>query len=207
MMHGQSEGATCRVQKTPSRALSDVVAEQLLSRIRSDAWRAGDKLPTESVLAGRFGVSRKVVREAIARLRHDGALEARHGSGAILTAQAGIRALRIDVSARDDRRAVLHIVHVRRTLGAEVAAQVAQHRSAARMERIDAALLATNAAEASGGDGVLADMAVHREIAAACGTPFFLDILAFLAQYPGNGMHVTRSNEGAPRGFRPRGAR
>ncbi|EHP40364.1 GntR family transcriptional regulator [Cupriavidus basilensis OR16] len=182
-------------QKVPARALTDTVAEQLLEKIDSGAFGRGDKLPTEAVLSEEFGVSRTVIREAIARLRHEGVVEARQGSGVFVTEQAGIRPLRIDYTDVATLESVLHIVELRRAIEAEVAAQAARDRTDASMMAIDAALARIDAEEAAGGDGVAADVAFHRTIAEATGNPFFLKTLAFLSQYLETATRVTRTNE------------
>ncbi|MDN3718549.1 GntR family transcriptional regulator [Roseibium salinum] len=55
--------------------LPDQIAADILAKITEGHFRPGDVLPTEHCLADVFGVSRNVVREAIARLRSDGAIE------------------------------------------------------------------------------------------------------------------------------------
>lgn len=67
----------------PSRrpSLFAKVAEALRSEIESGSYAPGDKVPTESALIRKFGVSRTVVREALAVLRADGLLVSRQGSG------------------------------------------------------------------------------------------------------------------------------
>ncbi|MBT7580324.1 MAG: FadR family transcriptional regulator, partial [Candidatus Marinimicrobia bacterium] len=50
-------------------------------QITSSKLKPGDKLPTEQKLVEAYGVSRTVVREAIAALRADGLMESRHGVG------------------------------------------------------------------------------------------------------------------------------
>ncbi len=47
--------------------------------------QAGEKLPPEAVLAPEFGVSRTVEREAISRLKHEGLLGSRQGSGVFVS--------------------------------------------------------------------------------------------------------------------------
>ncbi|TIP57116.1 GntR family transcriptional regulator, partial [Mesorhizobium sp.] len=64
----------------------------------------GARLPTESQLADKFGVSRNVVREAIAQLRADGMIEARQGIGAFVMAPEQRTAIRIDREALKDQR-------------------------------------------------------------------------------------------------------
>lgn len=182
-------------QKIPARALTDSVAEQLLEKIEGGAFPRGAKLPTEAVLSEEFGVSRTVIREAIARLKYEGLVESRQGSGVFVTDQAGIRPLRIDFTDTGTLDAVLQIVELRRSIEAEVAAQAARRRTDAAMLKIDAALAHLDATVAEGGDGVQADVAFHRAIAEATGNPYFLKTLAFLSQYLETATRVTRTNE------------
>lgn len=60
-------------------------ADQIYGHVLQDILRGvfppGSKLPSESDLCDRFGVSRPVIRDALARLRLDGLVEARRGSG------------------------------------------------------------------------------------------------------------------------------
>lgn len=58
-------GTMMRRQKTKS----DTVAEEIASRIRQGDYRPGQYLPGEHALAQELGVSRKVVRSALASLR------------------------------------------------------------------------------------------------------------------------------------------
>jgi GntR family phosphonate transport system transcriptional regulator len=57
------------------------IAEQLRRDIAAGLFAAGGRLPTESVLAVRFGVNRHTVRAALASLAEEGLVEARRGSG------------------------------------------------------------------------------------------------------------------------------
>jgi GntR family transcriptional regulator, transcriptional repressor for pyruvate dehydrogenase complex len=53
----------------------------ILNRIIEGEYKEGERLPTEHMLADRFATSRPTVREALARLRADGIVATRHGSG------------------------------------------------------------------------------------------------------------------------------
>ena len=64
------------LQRLPDRIYSDI-----LVRIIDGEFKEGHKLPTEQVLALRFQTSRPTVREALARLRADGIVVTRRGSG------------------------------------------------------------------------------------------------------------------------------
>jgi GntR family transcriptional regulator len=56
------------------------IATTLIEEIRDGAWRVGEKLPTESALVDRFGVSRNTVREALRELQDFGYLSKRRGT-------------------------------------------------------------------------------------------------------------------------------
>ena len=60
---------------------ADQVYGHVLQDILKGAFPPGSRLPSETDLSDRFGVSRPVNRDAQARLRLDGLVEARRGSG------------------------------------------------------------------------------------------------------------------------------
>jgi GntR family transcriptional repressor for pyruvate dehydrogenase complex len=60
---------------------SEMVCETLQAQIASGALKIGDRLPSESDLASRFGVNRLTVRMALQKLNALGVLETRTGSG------------------------------------------------------------------------------------------------------------------------------
>ncbi|MFM0731680.1 FadR/GntR family transcriptional regulator [Paraburkholderia sediminicola] len=181
--------------KIPARALSDTVAQQLLKQIDKGTFAHGGKLPTEAVLAQEFGVSRTVIREAISRLKNEGVVVPRQGSGVFIAAHGAIRPLRIDYAEAVEAGSVLQILALRRAIEAEVASEAAMRRSDTDMMSIDAALARIDAAVAEGENGVAEDVAFHRAIAAATGNPYFLKTLTFLNQYLEAGTVVTRGNE------------
>ena len=69
------------VSTTERSKLRDVVADRLKALIRDEQLRPGDRLPTETELAERFGVSRLSLREATKSLEFLGIVEARPGRG------------------------------------------------------------------------------------------------------------------------------
>ncbi|CAH2804641.1 MAG: Transcriptional regulator, GntR family [uncultured Paraburkholderia sp.] len=185
--------------KIPARALSDTVAQQLLKQIDKGTFERGGKLPTEAVLAQQFGVSRTVIREAISRLKNEGVVEPRQGSGVFVAAHGAVRPLRIDYAEAVEPGSVVQILALRRVIEAEVASEAAMRRTDADMVAIDAALAKIDEAvaegEGEGEDDVTEDVAFHRAIAAATGNPYFLKTLTFLNQYLEAGTVVTRRNE------------
>ncbi|MEO8393376.1 MAG: FadR/GntR family transcriptional regulator [Chloroflexota bacterium] len=66
-------------------AISDQITDRVLSLIREQQLRPGDKLPPERELALLMGVSRATVREALRSLAMINVVELRHGSGSYVT--------------------------------------------------------------------------------------------------------------------------
>ena len=64
--------------------LNDLIGARLRDYILRSGLQAGDRLPSESVLAGQLGVSRTAVREALRSLEALGMVEARQGYGRVV---------------------------------------------------------------------------------------------------------------------------
>lgn len=62
-------------------SLWSAIAATLTSEIGAGHYRPGDRLPTEAVLAARFGVNRHTVRHALAALADRGLVHSRRGAG------------------------------------------------------------------------------------------------------------------------------
>jgi GntR family transcriptional repressor for pyruvate dehydrogenase complex len=181
--------------KAMTQPLSDTVALRLLAKIDAGEFVRGQKLPTETQLAEAFKVSRTVVREAISRLKNEGVVVPRQGSGVYVTAQAGIKPLRIDYVEAGGNEAVIHIVELRRAIEAEVAALAAIRRSPEDLVAIEQALAKIEESVQTGCDGVKADVAFHAALARATHNPYFIETLQFLSQYLEAATKVTRANE------------
>ena len=69
------------LETLPRPKIRDVVAERLKSYILSEKLGPGDRLPTETELASRFGVSRLSLREATKALEFIGIIESKPGVG------------------------------------------------------------------------------------------------------------------------------
>ncbi len=67
-----------------STRLSTVVYEGIVALISRGDFALSSRLPSETRLSGMFGASRPVVREALARLREDGVIVSRQGSGSFV---------------------------------------------------------------------------------------------------------------------------
>ena len=68
--------------------LFDDVAGLITAKIRDEVWTAGQKIPSEVLLADLFCVSRDTVRTAIKVLQSEGILISRPGSGTYVSEEA-----------------------------------------------------------------------------------------------------------------------
>ncbi len=175
--------------------LSEQLADALAVGIRDGQWTAGQKLPTESALVERFGVSRAVVREALQRLKTLGLVETRQGSGAFVRDVPAPALDQLVLEPDGSVEAVIRMVEVRRALEAESAALAAARRTPQSLRQIKAAMQALDDAVATGGDGVEQDVALHVAIAQAARNPFLLATLAYLNRFLIDATRVTRANE------------
>jgi GntR family transcriptional repressor for pyruvate dehydrogenase complex len=184
------------------RSLTERVTEALARLVRSGEVPPGGRLPTELEMAARFGVSRTVVREAVARLKYAGLLASRQGSGVYVREPGPKIQLRLDSDPDDGSVAsVLEIVELRRGIEAEAAALAAERCTRKDLAAIRAALAGIRREEAAGRDGLEADMELHRAIARASGNRHFPVLWDFIGQFLRGAMRATRANESAHPGF------
>ncbi|MFP8965367.1 amidohydrolase family protein [Pokkaliibacter sp. CJK22405] len=86
---------------TKPTSLTDEIAYHLEQKIRQGEISAGQKLPSETQLRQQFSVSRNVIREALARLKSNGLIESRQGSGAFVLPAESHQHFRIIDDAKD----------------------------------------------------------------------------------------------------------
>lgn len=165
-----------RAPRLPSR-----VAEMLQREITEGRLKPGDRLPPEQMLAESFGVSRNVVREAVARLRSEGIVQARQGIGAFVVRTQDTTILRLDAEALDDMTAFTHLFELRAILEIRAADLAAQRGTAEDFAELTAALDRMRGSEKWADSGVDADLAFHRAIALATGNSYVARVLGFVA--------------------------
>lgn len=159
-----------------ARTLVSQVSEALRQLIMNGDYAPGDKLPSEAQLTETHGVSRTVVREAVAALRSDGLVEARQGAGIFV-----LNPPRFAFSPRNIDKARLasdlEILEIRTPIEVEAAGLAALRRSPSQEETIfdrHAAVLACIEAGQSIRD---ADFALHLAISEATNNPLFRQFL------------------------------
>ncbi len=169
--------------RTAPHSLASDLARQLAEQIRGERFRAGDRLPTEAELMRQGGVSRTVVREAVAALRAEGLVITRQGVGAFVAEAApGFSGFNIDADTVASLRQVLKVMELRVGIEVEAAGLAAARRDARQLQAIADAQKTFRAEIAGGASAPAADFALHRTIFAATGNEYFASFLDFLGQ-------------------------
>jgi len=157
--------------------LSENVVQALRAQIIAGDFSVGDKLPTETRMSELFGVSRTVVREAVAILSADGLVEPRHGAGVFVRMNPQRRIASIAADVGDRISQAINVLEVRMGIEIESAGLAAERCNAAQAARIQEAFFEFDRLIHRSEQTGKADFAFHREIASATGNPFYVDIL------------------------------
>ncbi len=200
-LSGPSETLDRNSGKAFSGGRAERVARMISERIARHELQAGARLPSENALAGHFGVSRAVVREAIAMLKAEGLVETLQGSGAYVRARDAPTGSGLDNLTRASISALIDLIEVRKAVEAEIAARAATHRSESQMRAIDTALERLNRAQNEHQRGASEDRAFHASIADASGNPYWVRVTEALAKSIEIAIDVTRQNEALRRDF------
>ncbi len=166
-----------RNEHLPARIASHIGKEIAEGRIVP-----GEKLPTEHILAKTFGVSRSVVREAIAQLRNEGLVETRQGVGAFVLETLGRGSIRIEQANLYDRESFRRLFQLRMPLEIEAAGLAAVHHDDADLKKLDESLAQMTGAEKWTDQGIVADLVFHRALASATHNEYYLLFIGFVAE-------------------------
>lgn len=171
--------------------LSDHVYEHIFSKIISGEYPVDSKLPPETELAKVFSVSRPVVREALAKLRDDGVIYSRQGSGSVVARKPDDAILQFAPieSVADIQRCY----EFRTEMEGAAARLAAVRRDASALKEIEQALAALDDCIAQGMLGVKEDMAFHMAVCKASKNRFFISTLSSVQAQIGFGMNLSRN--------------
>jgi len=185
------------------RKLSGVLIERLAADITSGRLAPGARLPTEQEIGAQTGVSRTVVREAVAALRAEGLVVTRQGVGAFVASEAMRRPFRLESDGLRSVAEVLDVMELRAGVEVVAAGLAAERATPAAVRRIAAAMAAIDRAIARGGQAVDEDFRFHREIAAATGNGQLLRFLDFLGRLviPRHTIRLAGDGKGAQRAY------
>jgi len=166
----------------PSGTLVVQVADILRKAIRAGQYEPGDKLPSEARLTEEHGVSRTVVREAIAALRSDGLVEPRRGAGVFVLEPVAAPGLPFPNVDHARISSIIELRELRAAGEVEAAGLAAVRRSPIQEEVILDRHRAVGACIANGEPTSAADFALHKAIAEATSNPRFVEFIALMGQ-------------------------
>ncbi|MGE0749458.1 MAG: FadR/GntR family transcriptional regulator [Variibacter sp.] len=164
------------------QSLTHECVQQLTAQIVSGKLAPGARLPTEQEMIAAMGVSRTVVREAVAALRAEGLVETRQGVGAFVANNAR-RPFRIELDGLESISEVLQVMELRTGVEIEAAGFAAERASKSGVQKITDAYNTIDLAIERGELGIDQDFAFHCSIAEATGNPKFLRFLEYLGRF------------------------
>ncbi|WP_437376859.1 FadR/GntR family transcriptional regulator [Inquilinus limosus] len=170
----------------PRKRLADLVFERMLRSIKSGAYEADERLPTEHELAAEFQVSRPVVRDALKRLRDQGFVYSRQGSGSFVR-RFGLKEP-LGFGQVENISHLQQCYEFRLTLEPEAAAQAAERHDAQSLQAIQDALELMRDATNRHRHREDADYMFHLAIARASRNQYFAKAMEALKDHIAVGM-------------------
>jgi GntR family transcriptional repressor for pyruvate dehydrogenase complex len=174
------------------------VADQLQELIVADSLRPGDKLPSERVLAGRMGVSRTVIREAIRVLSDRGLVKVKSGCGTYvqeLSHKDAAASLELFLKLRQGAQPFQDVYEVRRMIEVEAAGLAAQRATSRDYSAMEAAIEGMAAHKDDPDRFTTYDVAFHAAVAGATHNEIISVLFGPIAVLLGE---MVRASLGAP---------
>lgn len=172
------------------KKLADQVFENILKQVMSGVYQEGMRLPSEKELAASFQVSRPIVREALSRLRSDGIVVSRHGSGSYIQHRPN-RAL-FNVAPSGSIAGMMRTFEFRLALECEAAALAAVRRTMQDLNQIARAFERIETAIKERELGVEWDVDFHLAIANAAKNDLFYRAMEVLSPQVAGGITTAR---------------
>ena len=167
----------------PPRNLTEEVVGRLAAEITGGGLAPGARLPTEQAMMSAMGVSRTVVREAVAALRAEGLVVTRQGVGAFVATDAKRRPFRLDPDGIESLSEAIKVMELRRAVEIEAAGLAAERGTQRQIDDVGRALEAMDKAIERGETAIDEDRIFHRAVAEATGNPQFARFLEFLGHF------------------------
>lgn len=163
-------------------SLSSQIVRVLSDRIKQDEYPRGSKMPTEKALMEELGVSRTVVREAVANLRASGLVSIQHGIGVFVRDDAGVTPFRLGDADLMQAGNMVKGLELRIGIESEAAALAAERWTAADITAMTAACETMDDAVKKSTRDTLADFEFHCAVAAASHNEHFSGIFNYLGE-------------------------
>jgi DNA-binding FadR family transcriptional regulator len=167
-------------QLQSSRSLSNDLTQSLRKKILDGKLVPGTKLPTAKEIEDQAGVSRSVVREAIAALKAEKLIISRQGIGMFVADGAGSRPFEIEVNEFASLEDAIQILELRMAVELEMSAMAARNRKRHHMKQIWQCIADFETVKNRGEEAVKEDMALHLAIAEASCNPYFARFIKYI---------------------------
>jgi GntR family transcriptional repressor for pyruvate dehydrogenase complex len=167
--------ADLRMERKPK--LAERVVAALRGKVLGGEFAPGHKLPTELQLTEAFGVSRTVIREAMATLAADGLVEPRQGAGVFVRDHPTLAFGSISLDIGNKISQAINVLEVRMGIEIESAGLAALRRNSAQEAQIQEAFFEFERLLALDHATGKTDFAFHRSIALATNNPFYVEVL------------------------------
>lgn len=171
-----------------SRSLTNELVESLREQIIGGNMQPGSKLPAAKVIEEQAGVSRSVVREAIAALKAEGLIISRQGVGVFVSNTMPKKSFEIEQAEFNSVENAIKILELRIAVEVEMTIMAASNRSAKQVKAIWKCLAQFDKQIEAGNDAVKEDFLFHLAIADASGNPYFSRFI----EYIGSGVIPSR---------------
>ena len=157
-------------------SLCQQIIDELICMIESDTFPPGSWMPSETLLAAQFKVSRNVLRESMKILENYGILRAINGRGTIVTALAlsNIQSMRFFESLRNNS-SVQQILETRLIIEPQIAYHAALHCTSDDISSLSE-VISSDRSQYIPKHGI-DDYDFHQKIAEICGNTILINLL------------------------------
>jgi GntR family transcriptional repressor for pyruvate dehydrogenase complex len=181
-------------------SLPEELASIILRQLEDGDFKPGEVLPSEQNLAVIFHVSRTVVREALARLKFQGIIQSKRGSGPMVCALSDSKA-GYDLPSISTIEERIGIIEFRFILEGECAALAALYHTEEQLVALHTRLQEMQHAVSNGTSGLIADYQFHCLLAEAAHNIYMSSFIKFVSSKILGGVQGARflSNQDAQR--------
>lgn len=190
-----------QIQK--SKSLTIDLADTLRAQVIKGEWKVGEKLPASKDIEKAAGVSRTVVREAVAVLKAEGLVESRQGVGVFVSERKRNKRFTIDDTEFSSFEDAIQILELRMAVEIEMAGMAAKNHSKEQMGAINDALDNITRKMSEGQHSRKEDFEFHLHIAKASGNNYFTRFIEFIGSgvIPARELILNHSRDDAQQSF------
>ncbi len=192
------------LRQITKRSLVERLVAEVRGQITAGRLAEGQQLPTEARMAAEFGVSRPLLREALAELRAEGFVETVNGRGTFVRhpsetdlVDAFVRQLQL--SSREPGLTADHLYEARQAIELSTAALAAERATPELTATLERLLQAMKDSDGDAAAYTAADVGFHVAVARATENPLFPTLLAPIATMIIKGMFESHDTPDAVR--------